>query len=196
MMFGKIIAIPVVIAAVAFVSFVPLIEAVPITGSIDIQGGGALLTPKGAPLGTATGVDATNGVVMSGSGSFAGTINAQVNFDPFTFNPATTPVTLWSFTSGSLTYSFDLTSMVLGIDNSSLLTISGIGTLTITGDGSDWDATQGSWSYQIATATSPYADDGVFNYDSNTTVPDGGLTVILLGSALSSLFLLRKQISA
>ncbi len=196
MMFGKIIAIPVVIAVIAFVGVVPSIEAVPIIGSIDIQGGGALLTPVGAPLGTATGVAATNGVVSSGSGSFAGTAGTSVNFEPFTFNPAITPVSLWSFTIGSLTYSFDLTSMVVGIDDSSLLTINGSGTLTITGSGSDWDATTGNWTYQIATATSPYADDGVFNYQSNTTVPDGGLTVILLGSALSGLFLLRKQISA
>lgn len=196
MMFVKIIAIPVVIAAVAFVGVVPSIEAVPITGSIDIQGGGALLTPAGAPLGTATGVDATNGVVSSGNGSFAGTAGTSVNFEPFTFNPATTPVSLWSFTIGSLTYSFDLTSMVVGTDNSSLLTITGSGTLTITGDGSNWDPTTGNWAYQIASATSPYAGDGVFSYDSNTTVPDGGLTVILLGSALSGLTMLRKKISA
>jgi hypothetical protein len=133
---------------------------------------------------------------MSGFGSFAGTAGTSVNFEPFTFSPATTPVTLWSFTVGSLTYSFDLTSMVLGTDNSSLLTISGSGTLAITGDGSTWDPTTGNWTYQIASATSPYAGDGVFSYDSNTTVPDGGLTVILLGSALSGLTLLRKKISA
>jgi hypothetical protein len=196
MMFGKIIAIPVVIVAVAFVGVVPSIEAVPITGSIDIQGGGALLTPAGSALGTATGVDATNGVVMSGFGSFAGTAGTSVNFEPFTFNPTTTPVTLWSFTIGSLTYSFDLTSMVVGTDDSSLLTITGSGMLTIMGDGSIWDATPGNWTYQIASASSPDAGDGVFSYDSNTTVPDGGLTVILLGSALSGLCLLRKQINA
>jgi len=194
MMFTKII--PVVIVAAAFVGVIPSIEAVPITGSIDIQGGGALLTPQGAPLGTATGVDATDGVVMSGFGSFAGTAGTSVNFEPFTFNPTTTPVTLWSFTIGSLTYSFDLTSMVVGTDDSSLLTITGSGMLTITGDGSNWDPTTGNWTYQIASATSPDADDGVFNYQSNTTVPDGGLTVILLGSALSGLTILRKKISA
>ena len=195
MMFVKIIAIPVVIAAVAFVGVVPSIEAVPITGSVVIQGI-ATLTPIGAPLGTATGVDGTNGVVSSGFGSFAGTAGALVSLAPFTFNPATTPVNMWSFTVGSLTYSFDLTSMVLGTDDSSLLTISGSGTLTITGDGSNWDATTGNWTYQIASATSPYAADGVFNYESNTTVPDGGLTAILLGSALSGLTMLRKKINA
>src|ERR1700677_2086769 len=108
MMFGKIIAIPVVIAAVAFVGVAPSIEAVPITGSIGIQGV-TTLTPIGAPLGTATGVGATNGVVSSGSGSFAGTAGTLVGLSPFTFNPATTPVTMWTFTLGNLTYSFDLT---------------------------------------------------------------------------------------
>ena len=194
MMFGKIISIPVVIAAVAFVGVVSSIEAVPITGSVEIQGI-ATLTPIGAPLGTATGVDGTNGVVSSGFGSFAGTAGALVSLAPFTFNPATTPVNMWSFTVGSLTYSFDLTSMVLGTDDSSLLTISGSGTLTITGDGSNWDPTTGNWTYQIA-STNPDGVYGQFNYQSNTTVPDGGLTAILLGSALSGLTMLRKKISA
>jgi len=197
MMFGKIIAIPVVIAAVAFVGLVPSIEAVPITGSIDIQGEGATLTPMGAPLGTATGVDGTNGVVSSGSGSFAGTVGTLVNLAPFTFNPATTPVAMWTFTLGNLTYSFDLTSMVVGTDDSSLLTISGSGTLSITGAGSIWDPTTGNWTYQISSPETLDAGDGQFNYQSTTTaVPDGGLTVILLGSALSGLTLLRKKISA
>src|ERR1700679_3907038 len=110
MMFSKII--PVVIVAVAFVGVIPSIEAVPITGTIDIQGG-TTLTPVGSPLGTATGVAATTGSVLAGSEAFAGTAGTSLTFSAFTFEPATTPVTLWSFTIGALTYSFDLTSMTV-----------------------------------------------------------------------------------
>jgi hypothetical protein len=195
MMFGKIIAIPVVIVAVAFVGFVPSIEAVPITGTIDIQGG-TTLTPVGSPLGTATGVAATTGSVLAGSEAFAGTAGTSLTFSAFTFEPATTPVTLWSFTIGALTYSFDLTSMTVLTYDASFLDISGSGMLSITGTGSTWDATPGSWTYQI-NSTDPNGVQGIFSYQSsNTAVPDGGMTVILLGSVLSGLCLLRKQISA
>ena len=193
MMFTKII--PVVIVAAAFVGVIPSIEADPITGTIDIQGG-TTLTPVGSALGMATGIAATTGSVLAGSGAFAGTGGTTVAFGAFTFEPATTPVTLWTFTLDGLTYSFDLTAMTVLTYDASFLDISGSGTLSITGTGSTWDATPGSWTYQI-NSTDPNGVSGIFSYQSsNTAVPDGSMTIILLGSVLSGLCLLRKQISA
>ena len=177
----------------ALITFAPAAQAIPITGTVIIQGG-TTLTPVGSPLGTATGVAGTVGTVLAGSGSYSGTAATAVVFKAFTFQPAVTPVSsLWSFTLAGLTYTFDLTGMTVNTYSPSFLDIKGTGTLNITGVGSSWNATEGTWTYQI-NSTDPNGVGGVFSYQSsNTPIPDGGMTVILLGAALSGFYLFRKK---
>lgn len=168
----------------------PAVQAVPITGTLTIQGTTKLTLngSSGAALGTANGVAANTGTVLSGSGSFASvTSGTAVSFSAFTFNPVTTPVLpLWVLASPFQNYKFDLTSMVVNIYDASTLDISGTGTLFIGAD-----STAGTWTYHVTSATSS-AD---FSYTSTNTalVPDGGMTVLLLGAALSGIYCFRKK---
>lgn len=181
----------------ALASLTPSVQAIPITGTVVVQGGTAL-TPIGSPLGTASGVGATTGSVLAGSDSFSGTAGATVSFQAFTFEPATTPINLlWSFTVGALTYSFDLSTMTVATYNPSFLDITGAGTLSIVGTGSPYDTTDGTWTYQI-NSTDPNGVDGVFSYQSSITaipVPDGGMTLVLLGTAFSGLYLFKRTLA-
>lgn len=178
-------------------SFNPLAQAIPITGTIIVQGGTAL-TPIGSPLGTASGVAATTGTVLAGSDSFAGTAGAVVSFQAFTFTPATPPANaLWTFTVGGLAYSFDLTAMTVKTYDPSFLDIVGTGWLSITGANSPYQQTEGTWTYQIS-STDPNGVGGVFSYQSADTaipVPDGGMTLMLLGSTLAGFCLLKRSLA-
>ena len=185
------------------------VQAIPITGSITIAGldGGNVLTPAGAKLGAATGIAATTGTVTYGDGSYTGTAGASVNISSFMLNPIITPVSpLWSFMVGDLTYSFDLTGMSVKISGG-FLSITGTGMLSITGSGSAYDETAGTWTYYGVVLGANKVNNGVFGFLSSNTavsdpdptpntpvVPDGGMTIILLGVALSGLYFFRKQI--
>lgn len=182
-----------VVVLTAVLNLTPTVRAVPITGTLTIQGTTKLTLQgsSGAALGTADGVAANTGAVVSGSGSFASvTAGTLVTFSAFTFNPVTVPVLpLWVLASPFQDYKFDLTGMTVNTYNASVLDISGTGTLTI-----GVDSTAGTWTYHVTSATSS-AD---FSYQSTNTalVPDGGITVMLLGVALSGLYCFRKKISA
>lgn len=194
-----------------FVIFTSSVQAIPITGSIIIAGldGGNVLTPVGSKLGTATGIAATTGTVTYGDGSYTGTAGASVNISSFMLNPLSTTVSpLWSFMVGGLTYSFDLTGMSVKISGG-LLSITGTGMLSIAGSGSSYDETGGTWTYFAVDVGANKFSDGVFGFLSSNTavsdpdltpntpvgsVPDGGMTIILLGVALSCLYFFRKHI--
>jgi hypothetical protein len=188
------------------VSLAPSVKAVPITGSVTLLGGGEnILTPVGSRLGTATGVAATTGIVLGGDGSFLGTAGSSVNFSSFLFSSISTPVNpLWSFAAGGLTYSFDLTAMTVKMSGGAIY-ITGTGMLSIAG--SDFDPTAGTWTYLGADLGAGRSADtaGLFGFLSSNTattnptsnlslvVPDGGMTIILLGAALSAIYFFRKQ---
>lgn len=172
------------------ISFTATVQAIPITGTLTIQGSTRLTFngSSGAALGTANGVAANIGTVLSGSGSFSSvTAGTLVAFSAFTFNPVTTPVLpLWVLDSPFQNYKFDLTGMTVNAYNASTLDISGTGILSIGGD-----STAGTWTYHVTSANSS-AD---FSYQSTNTaiVPDGGMTVMLLGTALSGIYCFRKK---
>ena len=176
------------------------VQAVPISGSIDILGIGDLQTTAGSKLGTATGISGTTGTVFFGDGSFAGTAGSSVGISPFMLNPVSTPVSpLWSFTVDGLTYSFDLLAMTVKLNNFGLLYITGTGSLSITGVGSSYDETAGTWTYadsKFGFLSSNTADSGSTLNVSGAVdlVPDGGLTIMLLGVALSGFYFFRKHI--
>lgn len=176
------------------------VQAVPISGSITILGIGDLQTTAGSKLGTATGISGTTGTVFFGDGSFAGTAGASVGISSFMLNPVSTPISpLWSFMVGDLTYSFDLLGMTVKVNNLGLLYITGTGLLSITGDGSSYDETAGTWIYadsKFGFLSSNTADSGSTPNVPGTvnSVPDGGMTIILLGVALSGFYFFRKHI--
>jgi len=164
------------------------VQAIPITGGISLSGG--YVTDTG-DLGTAHGFMSFSSVVVAAgpTDSYAGTGGNAVTMNLFTFDPVTTPVTtLWTFTVGLTTYSFDLTSMSVDHHSDSVLDISGSGMLHIT----DFDDTLGAWTF---TANSL---GGSFSFSSSNgaiPTPDGGVTAILLGGALSALGLIRRKLA-
>lgn len=86
-------------------------HAVKITGEINMAGS---VTLDSSWLGTANGVTGFGPVVVgvAPTGDFAGTAGASVSWSTFSWTPPSTPVIpLWTFTSGPLTYSFDLLSL-------------------------------------------------------------------------------------
>lgn len=175
-------------------------SAIPIGGSIAINGT-VELNPSGTNLGNSTGADASTGSVTLASGAFAGTNGSSVAYSAFNWSPPSVNVNpLWSFTGGAngWTYSFNLTSLTVHTHTNQFLNLSGIGTLTIVQNGfgpaSPYTTTAGSWTYQITSANGE-AIEGEFGFQS-TNVPDGGMTAVLIGTALLGVGILRRRKSA
>jgi hypothetical protein len=124
-------------------------QALPIDGEVHFAG---MWAPTGgAGTATATGIDFVSfQVVLEGTGSYAGLGGTTVTFQDFTFAPFSGPVIpLWSFSSGGLDYSFDLTAVAVVSQTASQIGLRGSGVLHITGlddTPADWDFTgnQGS----------------------------------------------------
>src|SRR4051812_2597153 len=106
--------------------------AIPITGSVDINGQVVLVGGDGS-LGTATGAAATIGTVVNGTGSFLGTTASgvgAVSYAAFNWNPSSAPVSnLWSFGFGGRTYSFDLDTITFVSQTNNDLDVHGSGSL-------------------------------------------------------------------
>lgn len=185
-------------AVAALVAFSATVQAVPIVGSINFQGGTATLN---GPVSSATAITAfggspsvNNNSGVAPTGSFAGTGNTPVTFvaTGFQFSPSMnpSPVALWSFVFGGSTYAFSLTSVVSSVGVGPTLNLAGNGILSISGG--TYAATPGTWTFST-TGTGPATYGFVAG---NTSVPDGGTTVMLLGAALSGLCLFRKKVMA
>ena len=164
-------------------------QAVPITGTIGLSGG---YTANG-PLATATAITSFTTVTVNPSGlsgDYVGTAGTAVTMTPFVFNPfGGGVVPLWTFTIGPTTYSFDLLSLGITLQNSTSIVLDGSGTLHLTGK----TDTAGTW-----TLTLNSAGGGAFTFSSSNAaqVPDGGTTVMLLGSALAVLGMARRYFKA
>jgi hypothetical protein len=190
-------------AVVAFVAFTATVQAIPITGSINFQGGTATLNSPSVT--TATAITAFGGAPtvatalgVAPTGSFTGTGGTAVTFVPtgFTFSPGLSPNPvnpLWSFVFGGNTYSFSLSSVTSSVGVGPSLNLAGAGTLSISGG--VFTPTAATWTFST-TGTGPDTFGFVAGNTSVPTVPDGGMTVILLGIALSGLCLFRKKMMA
>ncbi len=181
-------------AVAAFVAFGTTVQATPITGEIDFDGGGVVLN---GPIGTATAITSFIGTTKVDNfpiptGSFASLSGSTVTFiaTGFTFSPSLipNPVALWSIAGG---WGFSMTSVVSSIGVGPSLNLAGAGILS----GPGYDNTPGTWSF--STTGSGGDTHTVFGFVAgNSSVPDGGTTVLLLGAALSGLGLLRRKLAA
>ena len=102
----------------------------------------------------------------------------------FSFNPFNSaPQTIWGFDYNSKHYNFDLTSLSIDQQTANGLMLSGTGILHIDG----FDDTRGNWSFSAGPSRTG------FSFSSNTrAVPDGGMTVMLLGTAMALLGTVRR----
>jgi hypothetical protein len=91
-----------------------------------------------------------------------------------------------------VTYEFDLNSVGVVTQNNTFLNLLGSGTLKATG----FTDTTGSWSFTISNPTGDPHATFAFTFANSQTaaVPDGGMTAMLLGGALSVLAFIRRKI--
>jgi len=172
------------------------LQAIPISGTIQFVGTATMNASQtafvsfGNPIGGGSGPWVQAG---SQSGDYAAVAGGTTaSWTPFTFNPPAASVTpLWMFTIGTTTYSFDAISMTVTHPNATTVNISGSGIAHITGLAD----TLGNWT---VTATGSGVDFtfGAFTGSGPGGVADGGTTVLLLGTALSGVALLRKKMVA
>ena len=183
------------VAAVAL-SMVQSTQAITLTGNIGFTG---LATLNTASAGTATTITSYSGTQVQGiSGVIAGYAanNDNVTFTtPWTFYPGSAvPITpFWTdITSGTgLTFSLSSWTAVRDLVGSPSVKIVGIGTM------SDTAGDTGAFDF-VVTLQDPAAQaPQQFSFSASShNVPDGGTTALLLGAALTGLFLLRKQVLA
>ncbi|MDR3459004.1 MAG: VPDSG-CTERM sorting domain-containing protein [Verrucomicrobiae bacterium] len=175
----------VAVAAVA-VALTQSVQAVPVVGNIGFSGAVQL---NSSTVQTATEALAWNNTVVNAtSGSFSSVANGA----------AVALASPWFFNSGALNnfwvvggFTFNLASSAIYSQDSLFLNVVLAGTVT----GNGFDATAFTGTFQVA---NPSADGHTTFTErlSFNSVPDGGTTVLLLGSALSGLALIRRKLSA
>jgi len=144
------------LAGLAIFAFASPLHAAPsITGTIEFVGGANLNGPLGS------GTDAP--------------------FSLFTFNPSPgSSFTLWSFSTGGISYSFDATSVVVSAQNANFLDLEGAGVAHVTG----YADTQGTWSITL-TGAGPTFTFG----EQMTIVPEpSSIALILVASGSLAIF--------
>jgi hypothetical protein len=190
------------VAAALFASvlFSEHAQAIPITGTVDMSGTATL---DNIFLGSANAATGFSGVTVGGTptGAFTGTAGSSVTWSPFNWIIPTLPGTLWSYVSGTRTYSFVLSTVSVVLQNNSFLNLMGAGTLSITGAGPSYDDTQGTWSFTISNSDGGAHDNFAFTFANSQTavpprVPDGGLTLALLGFVLMGAEGLRRKLKS
>jgi hypothetical protein len=163
-------------------------QAGTLNGSISFDG--AITTDTGN-LGTATaiasytdltvdqGLETGSFLPLNGGGAFNGVTFSTLSFGGnvlSTYNP-TAPVaslTLWTVNDAGTIYSFVASSVDIATQNATFLNLTGSGTAFINGA----NGTAGTWSITDTGSTQ------IFTFGASTTVPDGGMTVAMLGMAL------------
>jgi hypothetical protein len=179
-----------VLGVIAVMATAAAVQAVPITGSVSMQG---LATLDNSDLSQATTVESWNNVyVDSDNGAFSSIALDVYNVSlssPWVFNPYTPPPA-FTWTVGGFTFTMlsDTVTVTPGIS----LDVLGYGTITSTN--SAFDPTSYYWNF--STQVPPGGGDTVqFNFSSYTEeVPDGGLTVALLGLAFAGVEGLRRKL--
>jgi len=159
-------------------------QALEINGNITFKGG---VIFDSTSLGSATQVNTwVAPTVESRDGDFATyvAVGAPVTFvAPYPF-PSGAINSLWQ--AGG--FSFDLTSAVVDYQSNLGLVVSGKGIIS----GYQFTPTAGTWTF---TSQTPAAN-GVFSFSAASgTVPDGGVTAMLIGGALAGLAFVRRKLA-
>ena len=171
-------------------------QAAQITGSIDMSGTATL---DNVSLGSATKATSFSAVTVGGTptGSFTGTSGNSASWNAFTFGSSADVTPLWTFTDAGTgwTYTFDLDSNTIVSQDNFFLNLRGSGVLDITGAGSPYVPTTGAWSFTISNSTGGDHANFQFTFaNSQTAVPDGGATALLLGLGFLGLgFIARRK---
>jgi hypothetical protein len=175
-------------------------EATPISGAIFFSGTATL---EGGNYNAATGIDFNNPVdIFEGisTGDYSGLdASTQATFADLTGGnsfgaPGTTGglsvSPFWSFTDvgTGLTYTFNLLSVTHNGTSGGSRVVGGSGVALITGGSSSFDPTPGAWELNTQ------GPGATISFQSITSVPDGGWTVAMLGSALLAIGLLRRRL--
>jgi len=176
-----------IVAALAVAGFASQAHATAITGMLNLAGTATFNTNH---LGSATSVTSFTNVTAGdgNSGAFAG-ISAGTPITmsaPYIFNPSTPTPALWSVNG----FTFDLQTSHVDFQSNSALDISGTGTIF----GPGFTPTAGEWEFTSQAAGGH--PGSTFTFSANVAgahVPDGGMTVTLLGAALVGLAGLRAK---
>jgi len=152
-----------------------------ITGMLNIAG----TATYDAPIATATEVMQFSNVTTQGAntGSFAAIPAglAVAMTSPYVFNPSTAAPMLWSVAG----FTFDLQSSTIITQSVNGILIVGKGTIT----GNGFDPTPGEWSFSQQKGRGT-----VLSFSATTeAVPDGGMTLVLLGAGLVGLAAFRVK---
>lgn len=181
----------------AALACVAIANADPITGNIGFDGTATVNGGANVQLSAVTTISSITATVDDGTqgGSYSsvpgGTLSPVVTFGtPITGIPSTPSLSgpLWSFTSGAWTYSFDVSTISVTLQNANFLDLQGSGIAYITGAGSPYTATVGDWTLDLTSANGNRAVS--FSFGANTAipaVPDSGMTALLIGLGMGGI---------
>jgi hypothetical protein len=184
--------------AVASAALMQTVQATPITGNIGFNGNAVLDTSS---ANTATEVTSWNSSVVGGdSGTFATLgVNSSslvtMTLSTWNFNSGSLP-SFWTVTMAGTTFTFDLTSSSIFFQGGGFLNVNVLGTVSVSGANSaGYDTTTFAGTFSVSNpsqnGTAQFSQNLQFN-----SVPDGGTTMLLLGSALSGLALIKRKLVA
>ena len=110
--------------------------------------GGSITTLNADGIVFNDGIDTSpsdEGVVTGAFGDYVGTLGKFVDFNDFAFDPLTPNTQLWTFTSGSDTYSFAMSTINIVSQSSNSISLEGTGIASIT----NFDNTGGDFSLTL-----------------------------------------------
>lgn len=165
-------------------------NATSITGSIGFDGGYTQVGGTSGDLPTATSMTINNPVIQTGSGTGTFATATLLNFaSSVSVNTLTPPIgQLWSVLVGGVTYDFNVTSEAQVFSDKTAIDLQGNGVIT----DSLGDSANGTWQLNFGVSGDSFTWQGT----SAANVPDGGMTAMLLGGALTGLGLLKRKFLA
>ena len=182
-------------AVIASAAMLQTVHATQITGNIGFSGSAVL---DSGSVGAATQVTSWGTtLVNSDSGTFTTGASPAIVLNASTVTLASP----WSFNSGALAnfwsvggFTFNLLSSSVFSDAGGFLNVLITGTVI----GNGFDATPFSGSFQVSdpSANGQTTFTTRLSFNSTSSVPDGGTTVLLLGAALSGLALVKRKLVA